>query len=508
VPTVLIADDNSNIQKMVTLALKAESEDIDVVAVGNGEAAIRKAREIVPDLVLADIFMPVRGGYEVCELVKQDTRLSHIPVVLLAGAFDPFDEPEARRVGADGVLKKPFVPAEPLVSLVKELLAKSSAPVLVPVAVQAEASAPAREISAPSPVPVQTPFEIPTPVEVEEEPSFKGFTLPDDQLAASDREGASAFSSVIEAAPETDAEEPLIANTEPGFHSETAQQERSDEFGNSESWSPIVPSLDHVEEAIPDAIESEPTTSLRDSFGKAWTIEPPIATRPEEETIVEPLDRFAAMHYAPPAIEQSKSELITEEPPATEGTDHDEFSHTVISREDWEPDVPAAPAPHEEVLESEPAVSTPWQISTVHETDLEELPQHPAPAQESFSTGEPEAEPEHAPVPFDFSKFEIAPVSHREPESFAEIEEVRPPASEEVAPESDAVEFESPAQAESVGITESYPVAAPAPMDPRMIEEIVSRVIDRMQPQLMEIINREILKPVVESLVRRQLDSE
>src|SRR5579859_449336 len=105
VPTILIADDNSNIQKMVSLALKGEG--IEVIAVGNGEAAVRKLREISPDVVLADIFMPVRSGYEVCYFVKNEPRLAHVPVVLLAGAFDPIDEREAQRVGADGVLKKP-----------------------------------------------------------------------------------------------------------------------------------------------------------------------------------------------------------------------------------------------------------------------------------------------------------------------------------------------------------------------------------------------------------------
>lgn len=124
--TILLADDNSNIQKMVALALK--DQGIEVVAVGNGEAAVRKMRDMVPDLVLADIFMPVRNGYEVCEFVKGDTRLAHVPVVLLAGAFDPFDQNEAERVGANGVLKKPFVPPDPLVNLVKSLLPKPPDP--------------------------------------------------------------------------------------------------------------------------------------------------------------------------------------------------------------------------------------------------------------------------------------------------------------------------------------------------------------------------------------------
>src|SRR5262249_46423781 len=123
VAKILVADDNSNIQKMVGLALK--DQGIDVVAVGNGEAAVRKISDVRPDLVLADVFMPVRNGYEVCKFVKDDTALSHIPVILLVGAFDPLDEQEAQRVGADGVLKKPFVPPDPLISMVKSALARA-----------------------------------------------------------------------------------------------------------------------------------------------------------------------------------------------------------------------------------------------------------------------------------------------------------------------------------------------------------------------------------------------
>src|SRR6266403_166587 len=108
---------------MVGLALK--DQGIDVVAVGNGEAAVRKISDIHPDLVLADVFMPVRNGYEVCKYVKDDRTLAHIPVILLVGAFDPLDEQEAQRVGADGVLKKPFVPPDPLIAMVKSALQRA-----------------------------------------------------------------------------------------------------------------------------------------------------------------------------------------------------------------------------------------------------------------------------------------------------------------------------------------------------------------------------------------------
>ncbi len=108
---------------MVTLAF--QERGVEVIAVGNGEAAVRRIPDANPDLVLADVFMPVRNGYEVCEFVKKDTRFSHTPVILLVGAFDPLDEKEARRVGADGVLKKPFVPPDPLIAMVMSALEKN-----------------------------------------------------------------------------------------------------------------------------------------------------------------------------------------------------------------------------------------------------------------------------------------------------------------------------------------------------------------------------------------------
>jgi CheY-like chemotaxis protein/cytoskeletal protein CcmA (bactofilin family) len=120
---ILVADDNSNIQEMVSVALK--DRGIDVVAVGSGEAAVRRISDVRPDLVLADLFMPGGNGYEVCQYIKMDSELSHIPVILLVGAFDPVDEHEAQRVGAAGVLKKPFIPPDPLIAMVNSALQRA-----------------------------------------------------------------------------------------------------------------------------------------------------------------------------------------------------------------------------------------------------------------------------------------------------------------------------------------------------------------------------------------------
>ena len=103
---LLLADDSVTIQKVIELTFA--DEGVRVVAFSDGAAAIDRLEEEAPDIVLADVFMPLKGGYEVCEYVKHNEKLKHIPVMLLVGSFEPFDEAEARRVGADDILTKPF----------------------------------------------------------------------------------------------------------------------------------------------------------------------------------------------------------------------------------------------------------------------------------------------------------------------------------------------------------------------------------------------------------------
>ena len=165
---ILVADDNSNVQK--TMALALADLGVEMTSVNNGEAAVRKLADVSPDLVLADIFMPVRNGYEVCEYVKKDPRFAHVPVILLVGAFDPLDEREAQRVGADGILKKPFVPPDPLISMVKTLLDRSMSERLVGVSAGKRTAAVQAKVASKNvpeaPAPVPTIAEEPSPEEI------------------------------------------------------------------------------------------------------------------------------------------------------------------------------------------------------------------------------------------------------------------------------------------------------------------------------------------------------
>jgi CheY-like chemotaxis protein len=139
---LLLADDSITIQKVV--AITFANEDYKVTAVDNGEAAIAKARELKPDVILADVVMPRKNGYEVCEAVKNDPSLKHIPVLLLTGTFEAFDEARARGARADGHIAKPFE-SQALIGRVKELVeGKAPAPAA------AGAAAPAARPAAPA----------------------------------------------------------------------------------------------------------------------------------------------------------------------------------------------------------------------------------------------------------------------------------------------------------------------------------------------------------------------
>ena len=117
---LLLADDSLAIRKVIELTF--EDEGMQVLSVGDGRQAVERLEEVRPDIVLADVFMPEPNGYEVCERIKRDERFRHIPVMLLVGSFEPFDEAEARRVGADDYLTKPFQSIRQMVSKVGSLL--------------------------------------------------------------------------------------------------------------------------------------------------------------------------------------------------------------------------------------------------------------------------------------------------------------------------------------------------------------------------------------------------
>jgi CheY-like chemotaxis protein len=146
-PKLLLADDSLTIQRVVNLTFA--DEGIDVVTVGDGDAAMREVANNQPDIVLADVHMPGPSGFEICSMLRGIEETAKIPVILLVGSFEPFDPEEAERAGADAFVTKPFQSIRQLVDQVKELLSKE------------EKSEPAA-ISVSEPQPTGVPPEIDT----------------------------------------------------------------------------------------------------------------------------------------------------------------------------------------------------------------------------------------------------------------------------------------------------------------------------------------------------------
>ncbi len=154
---ILLADDSVTIQKVIELTFM--DEDFAVTAASNGDEALAKLPEVQPDLVIADVHMPGANGYEVCRRAKASR--PGLPVLLLVGTFEPFDEGEARAAGCDAHLKKPFDSQE-LLSLVHQLLERApAAPAAAPAPALTIAAAPIAAPAAVAPTTPTTPIAAP-----------------------------------------------------------------------------------------------------------------------------------------------------------------------------------------------------------------------------------------------------------------------------------------------------------------------------------------------------------
>jgi len=556
VAKILVADDNSNIQKMVGLALKGQG--IDVVAVGNGEAAVRKISDVRPDLVLADVFMPVRNGYEVCNYVKQDSTLSHIPVILLVGAFDPLDEQEAQRVGADGVLKKPFVPPDPLISMVKSALARAG--VVIGAAEPPPPPSPVAATKAePPPMPRVAPPPPPLPMAVPEPeidlnvPVFSSRPTP---LSIDKADQPLAFGSLLgspaqeeEAAFTTSSGAPVAApERDWGHPTEQAHEEIEEDESKGAEWR--VSAMDELPNEVPagqtDWREAAFAGIAGEKAYKEW------APSVEKNSLAISEQEAAELAKAQP------SQIVEE---AARGPE--DWSKAINAIFDapqavTEPVAPVAPIevapPPVPAFEtaSAPPISAAAYSAPVAETEPEAAPFEPAPALNSWMAGalSPwEAELQRASeLSSTWDSAKIAPAAVVEETSVTQafldsglmatahehvveaIEEVRA-----VQPAETAPEIESAAPIESLysqatpevqekihaATNEAEVVANEALAEPAYapasngtapvatdIDELVARVLAKMSPEVLQAVTREILKPVVEALVKDELNKK
>ena len=543
-PKILVADDNSNIQKMVGLALK--DQGIDVVAVGNGEAAVRKISDVRPDLVLADVFMPVRNGYEVCNYVKQDSALSHIPVILLVGAFDPLDEQEAQRVGADGVLKKPFVPPDPLISMVKSALTRAG---VVIGAAETAAPPPPPPVpaasSGPPPLPKVPPPPPPPPPAPEPEvdlgvPVFSSRPAP---MSIDKADQPLAFGSLLDAPVEeeavftTSSGNRIAPERDWGHSTIEAEEEVEEEDSNSadwrsnsmdgiandapagqtdwreaafagvgveksyKEWAPSVEknSLAISEEEAAEVAKSQqpytPESAARGPEDWSKAIDA-IFDKPEEKP--EPAPPPAVeVQAAPETVEGPAAEGSEPEPPAPAPEVKAETatpeSNAAINS--W---MAGALSPWEAELQRANQLSSTWDAASIAPAAAEEEP----PASEALLNSGLMATA-HGQVVEAIEEAKALPVSQSAPveETPAQIESLYSPE----PPGEMHADDEPVAQAASE--LEPAAPAAPSPAAPPEpdMDELVAKVLAKMNPEVLQAVTREILKPVVEALVKDEL---
>ena len=593
---ILVADDNSNIQKMVGLALK--DQGIDVVAVGNGEAAVRKISDIRPDLVLADVFMPVRNGYEVCKYVKDDRTLCHIPVILLVGAFDPLDEQEAQRVGADGVLKKPFVPPDPLIAMVKSALARAGVPlgnepaaaekapvagarvakeVLSPVASaklaaitavpEAEAEPVMGTFSTPGPASVKfaagsEPLAFGNLLETPEAEDDITFTSkPTPELEAARHWGAASESDEVEE--EEDGEGSGRGAWRPGGLDESLEEmAKPSKNGNTQDWreeafhgnSPANGAAGHkwtpveatpVEEVAAEAppvgvstLEKKPFGTPEPFAGDAWaaalatSVQEKISGSSEETAVI-------------PAQADVNATVIEPAPQAAEATGPANWSSVTdtpweleakkasLLAATWDAPAPAMPpsvTEAEQFFQGEPAAAVTEAPGAVVDEFVEQTSFHGgsefseeqraeaggAPAEASGESLESKNSEGSYELPaLDFSAPEAATESAYAASAPAELNDTQEvPAYQE--PETNFVsQVETPAAAEEpVHLTDAveevvhHAAPAAAEAQPLDMDALVARVVAKMSPEVLQRVTQEILKPVIEALIKDELASK
>lgn len=512
---ILLADDSITIQKVIELTFS--DEDFDVVTVGNGRLALEKLAEVRPDIVLCDIIMPEKDGYEVCEQIKKSATFSHVPVLLLTGAFEPFDQERAARAGYDGSLAKPFEP-ETLIAKVRDLLARAPqrapAPPIVPFARPAAVVPP--QVVVPPPPPPAPPRPMAAslvPAPAVEAPAF----IPDEPFESaaaaapppapplapmSEEESATLMAPPVQ--PE------VVAHDEPQSTS-TVMFKASDLPWNVPAPPPPPP---------PTPTPVPPMAAAAQSGG----LEP--AFVPEPESVFEPeaIDAAEVIEEAAVFEEVVEEDLDFEAAPPTpvDESDSADSGATLMFSGSTMP--PLVPEPAADTQSATTASFGAVEEATFSETDFE-----PEPMPEPIPEPEPEREPEPqvsaAPTPFPVFAPEPPPPPppaaveprHFTPPSMAAARPVEPPpppspppppppppVAPRVEPAPDSFADLTPHVAEPPPPPPSEAAALSVPVE--MVEKIAQRVVAQISEKAVREIAWEVIPDLAEALIKQEIE--
>ena len=529
---ILLADDSITIQKVVELTFS--DGDYEVTAVNNGAKAVAKLAEMRPDIILSDIIMPEKNGYEVCEYVKSHPEYRSIPVVLLTGTFEPFDPDRAEKAGCDAVVTKPFE-SQSLIHKVEELISQAQSAPGAAAAPSAEATA-APEPAA-SPWLDETPAAAPPPAP-KPPASFSPFSSATEAVPALNLSAYTHDNDIFGAPPapagsadmpfENPADQATRQPADPfGAPPPAATQQPSDPFGaapSGEEFSGETRALPRMSFEEMRAMES----------GHSTPEPPPVSQVPPPPPAPEPSpwDEPARPAFEQPAFEtaaapEAEADAPFGAPPPAEQFSGETRAFTKMSFDDLqqmassqtlppEPEPAAAPPPAPE--------ASPWD----------------EPAEPAAFTGETRAFPKMSfddmqkmaasPAAPAWSPEEEAPAAQASPRAdtespFASSESAAPALEELPAPEPESVPQPSwsPAQPEPQAqqphaAASSALASASEPSIPisrelsdEQVDRIARRVVELMSDQVVRNIAWEVIPDLAEVVVKeriRQLESE
>ncbi len=565
---ILLADDSITIQKVIELTFS--DEDFDVITVGNGRLALERLPDVRPDIVLCDIIMPEKDGYEVCEQIKTNPSFAHIPVLLLTGAFEPFDQERAARAGYDGSLAKPFEP-ETLIAKVKDLLARAPVRTL---AAPAPRPAPPPAVAAPSPVlPFQRPapppippppIPVPAPLAAPSVPAF----IPDEPFGALDDSafgeeapgGADTFAPMTEeesatllappraedaastvmfraedlpwgvppATPPAEVPHPAAPQAAPEPAPVAAPAPMTLRPPAPETGPVFVPEAVEATEVVEEAVFEEVLEEDLEFGGTAFEPEPAaaddaqaVAFAPEETTLasIPPEEgggftgAFAALTIEEAAL--PPVEPVFEPPPAEEAPSVTAaFERTAALAAEPEP------AAAETTLESGPAAELEAEFEPEPAAVFEPEPEfEPGPPPAFEAEPAPVFEPEPAPVfePEPAPVFEPEPAPAFEPQ-LESIVTAPPQVVVEAGPARAPMPPTAPPLAPESFADVAAAVAEPAPVPPapseaaavsvpvEMVEKIAQRVVAQISEKVVREIAWEVIPDLAEALIKQEIE--
>ena len=458
---LLLADDSITIQKVIQITFA--HEDYELTITDNGDAALAKAQEIKPDLIMSDVYMPGKNGYELTTAIKQDPALQHVPVLLLAGSFEPFDEDKARSCKADAWIEKPFE-SQNLIDKVAELLnaAPESAAAPAPVVEPALVAEP-ELVVAPAPA-------------VEPEPvAFEDFAIEEEPLSAFD-----------EVAP---AEPVVSAASEDPFGDISFEEEmpavEPESFAATDDWSDVATETEPAPVVAEAFVADEPVAAVEDDFD--FVEEEPLSVTEFDEVEELPAVDFGEVEELPTAsadldaFDMDEGEIIP--------LDDDD----ILGEEDLEPVMP------EQTLAA-------WSRDDAAEDVFAEPVAEVAAIEEDvFAAEEPIAEAPYVSATSAMEEVDVfvdEPVTAAAPVFEASVVE---PAPVEETPETVIEEAASVSAAVSAVDVEAKAFAMGEDEIEQIIEKVVTKVVEKLAGSILERVAWEVVPDLAENLIREEI---